>query len=305
MPEAIGLQIAAAVLWGLCAAGVGWVLLELATRPRTVSEHLGPFEVSRRQQLRTANALYRWFEPWIDELAPPAPDPLTPAWRQLQRDLAGSGDRLPWLPGEFLATQRVAGILVLPLVVYLGYTALGPAGVLAGLLAGWFGFPRLMVQSIHNKTETRRQLIKRRMSSALDLLALVMDVGGTFAEGLQAVARENAQHPLGQELGILIANLEGGSERKQAFQSLAERIVDDDVDEFVQSVVKGEELGTPLAKILSTQAEQMRQKRSQWAEQASARAQVNIIFPVMLIMVACLLIVAAPFVIRALVEYNS
>jgi len=44
----------------------------------------------------------------------------------------------------------------------------------------------------------------------------------------------------------------------------------------------------------------MRQKRSQWAEKASEEAQVMLVFPAVLIMIGCLVIVAAPFVLNAM-----
>ena len=65
---------------------------------------------------------------------------------------------------------------------------------------------------------------------------------------------------------------------------------------MVFAINKGEELGTPLSAILRDQAEQMRLKRSQRGEKAAAEAQVNIVFPGMVVMIACLLVVIAPIV---------
>lgn len=88
--------------------------------------------------------------------------------------------------------------------------------------------------------------------------------------------------------------------RDDALRNFARRVQDDDVAEFVAGVIEGEKLGTPLAQIFRVQAEQMRQKRSQWAEKAAAESEVALVFPAMLIMVACLIIVAAPFVLTAI-----
>ena len=65
------------------------------------------------------------------------------------------------------------------------------------------------------------------------------------------------------------------------------------------AINKGEELGTPLSAILREQAEQMRLKRSQRGEKAAAEAEVNIVFPGMVLMIACLLIVIAPIILPA------
>jgi len=85
-----------------------------------------------------------------------------------------------------------------------------------------------------------------------------------------------------------------GRPRNETLQALDERLQDDDVSEMVFAINKGEELGTPLSAILREQAEQMRLKRSQRGEKAAAEAQVNIVFPGMVVMIACLLVVIAP-----------
>jgi hypothetical protein len=46
----------------------------------------------------------------------------------------------------------------------------------------------------------------------------------------------------------------------------------------------------------------MRLKRSQWAEKAAAHAQVKIVFPGVLVMVACLLVVMAPIMLPAILQ---
>jgi hypothetical protein len=43
----------------------------------------------------------------------------------------------------------------------------------------------------------------------------------------------------------------------------------------------------------------MRIKRSQWGEKAAAEAEVQIVFPGMLIMIACLIVIIAPILLPA------
>jgi len=90
--------------------------------------------------------------------------------------------------------------------------------------------------------------------------------------------------------------------REDALRNFVTRTQDEDVAEVVLAIIEGEELGTPLAKILRIQAEQMRQKRSQWAEKASSEAEVTLVFPAMLIMIACLILVVAPFILTAIFD---
>jgi tight adherence protein C len=77
-------------------------------------------------------------------------------------------------------------------------------------------------------------------------------------------------------------------------------MADEDSKDLIGAIIQGETLGTPLAKSLRVQAEQLRLKRSQWAEKAAEESKVALVFPAMLIMAACLAIVVAPFVLSAL-----
>jgi tight adherence protein C len=43
----------------------------------------------------------------------------------------------------------------------------------------------------------------------------------------------------------------------------------------------------------------MRLRRAQWGEKAAAEAEVQIVFPGMLVMLACLIVVVAPMVLPA------
>jgi hypothetical protein len=79
---------------------------------------------------------------------------------------------------------------------------------------------------------------------------------------------------------------------------MAEMIDDQDVNELVFTLTAtGQTSG--LRDILRSMSAPMRTRRVQQLEQASERAKVNITFPGMIVMVGCLLIVLAIFVLPA------
>jgi tight adherence protein C len=127
-----------------------------------------------------------------------------------------------------------------------------------------------------------------------------MEAGGGFQECLQTAVSENGDHPLTDELAEVLRQISLGRPRHEALQAMQDRLQDDDVKEMVFAINKGEELGTPLSAILRDQAEQMRLKRSQRGEKAAAEAEVKIIFPGMVLMIACLIVVIAPIVLTAI-----
>jgi tight adherence protein C len=76
------------------------------------------------------------------------------------------------------------------------------------------------------------------------------------------------------------------------------------VSELVFAINKSDELGTPIAQTLAELADQMRLKRQQWGEKVAGEAQVKIMFPGILIMLACIIVILAPILLAALFELS-
>lgn len=290
--------VVAAIVMGLAVGGVAFVLLEIITRPRTVDVKLGRFEITRREKLREDSTTYRLFEPWVDQLA----GPMESSGRglgEVQQHLLASGVTVPWTPAEFLACKRVEAFAGAVVGFGFGWIFGGITSAIMGALLGFLGY-EVVAKRVLKSNAIRRQIkLKRRFAAAIDLMALMMEVGGGFQEALAVAAEESKGTPLGDEFAIVRRDLTMGK-REDALRNFAKRTQDDDIAEVVMAVIEGEELGTPLAKIFRVQAEQMRQKRTQWAEKASAESEVALVFPAMLIMIACLILVAAPFLLTAI-----
>jgi pilus assembly protein TadC len=293
--QANGYLLASAIV-AVAVGSACWQFLALVTYPRERLGDAHPFERQRREELRAGNSIYRWFEPLIDELAALFARHAPKTLAALQQNLIASREKLPWRAEEFLATKWLEGIaagLTLFLVLWLmGWTR--SAYVLGITTTLTYGF--LMPKTIRDRARQRLSRIRTRLPFAVDLIALTMEAGGGFQECLQTAVHENGDHPLTDELAEVLRQITLGRPRNEALQALQDRLQDDDVNELVFAINKGEELGTPLSAILRDQAEQMRLKRSQRGEKAAAEAQVNIVFPGMVTMIACLLVVIAPIV---------
>lgn len=292
-----------ATCFGLAAGWIAWTLIDIVTSPREVDAREGRFEETRRDQLRRASPTYRWFEPWIDELSAGIQASGRQKLDDLKKHLVSAGTDLPWRPAEFLAMRRVEALLAGLAGGCLGWLLGGWGPTLALGIAGFFGYQVVSRRLLRSQAIRRRIAIKRRFSSVIDLMALMMEVGGNFQESLEMAAREMHGHPLGDELEAVQRDIELGRPRVQALGSFAERIDEDDINEVISAIVEGEELGTPLSNTLRIQADQLREKRSQWAEKAAEESKVALVFPAMIVMVACLITVAAPFVLAVI--YSS
>jgi tight adherence protein C len=294
-----GVYVASAVL-ALAVGWFCWQMLRVVTYPRDLLGDTHPFERQRRDELRAGSFIYRWFEPLIDEIATFGSRKERASMTVLERALVAAREKLPWRPQEFVAAKWLEGIffgaIVFLLFQLIGWTKTGIGAAIG--LAVIYGV--MAPKSVKDRAKKRLSRIRIRLPFAVDLIALTMEAGGGFQECLQTAVSENGDHPLTDELAEVLRQISLGRPRHEALRALQDRLHDEDINEMVFAINKGEELGTPLSAILRDQAEQMRLKRSQRGEKAAAEAEVSIVFPGMVMMIACLLIVIAPIILPAI-----
>lgn len=298
------LVLFASLLWAIAVAMMTWAIMSISFSVRTNRGRNDKFEVERREQLRGHSFAFRHFEPLIDELAMEIEKGKLIKYEEFADSLSASGEPLAWKAPEFLATKMVEGVMAAVAVtlftLILGYS-LFTVLVLATLAA--VGYVWLAMSGTKKKAERRRIVVKRSFAAAIDLLALMMEVGGSFQDSIRVVAKENRGKPIGDELNLIVSDIDMGKPRRNALDNFATRINDEDITEVVFACNESEELGVPIAQTLKTQADRIRAKRTAWAEKASQEAEVTLVFPSMMIMLACLLTVGAPFVLQGLATY--
>jgi len=292
-------------VWAAAAGGLVWILLDIIYAPRVMQHPKGRFEDERREKLRWGSTTYRLFEPWIDELKVNWESARVAKAERVRRQLVTAGYRLKFEAAEYLAMVRIEAFGCAAGAALAGWLFYGFIGAAISLVIGFVMWEGVRLGQLSRDARKRQRRIQKQLASAVDLLALMMEVGGSFPESLEKVAEEAQQNELGKELYVVLSQLESGATRRSALRDLGNRIDDDETRELVSALIQGDELGTPIANVLRIQANQMRLKRSQWAEKESQEAQVTIVFPAMLITVACMLIVVAPFVLSAVFAENT
>lgn len=283
-----------------CAVGVGsrWVLAALA------SDDLAPgqewrYDVSRINELRRLDAIYRLLQPLIDLLARANRALFPDQLREIQRQIHAAGLSRFWLAEEYLARLETMALLLTPFYLYLFVGWFGSDGALLTLAAVPLTV-YVLRRRLASRADYRLVLIKRRLPYLLDLLTLLMEAGATFLQALEQSVRELEGHPVAVEFGRVLADMNMGKTRTESLESLCTRLGDDDVGSVVGSIIQGEDLGTPLARVFRTQADVLRIKRSQRAEGIAGEAGVKMLLPGVLIMVATSLIILGPFIMNYL-----
>ncbi len=143
---------------------------------------------------------------------------------------------------------------------------------------------------LEKRAESRTLDMRRSLADTVDILNLTLEAGVGFDSALRMVA-QNTDGPLAEEFGRVVQEITVGKSRAEALYSLAERTKDDDLRRFCQTCVRAERRGTPFGEILDIQAQELRTKRRQYAEEAAQKVPVKILFPMMLFVLPVLMIV--------------
>ena len=127
-----------------------------------------------------------------------------------------------------------------------------------------------------------------------------MEAGATFLQSLEEAVSEFRDHPVGIEFGRILSEINMGKSRIGALEAMRDRLNDPEVTSIIGSIIQGEILGTPLARLFRTQADVLRTKRTQRAETIAGEAGVKMLLPSVLVMAATVLIILGPFVLSFL-----
>jgi tight adherence protein C len=194
-------------------------------------------------------------------------------------EIAGNPGRID--ASTFLASRFVVAIFfggILLLVSIFG-TAKWPLGqtflvVTVFTVIGFF-FPQLWLQT---RINARQKDVRKAMPDALDLLTICVEAGLGFEAAMSKVS-EKWENELSMALLRAIREIQLGKSRRDAMRDMAERIGIPEMTSFVAAIIQSEILGVSLAKVLRIQADQMRVKRRQRAEESAHQAPVKMIIP--------------------------
>lgn len=252
------------------------------------------YDVNRINELRKADLLYRVFQPLIHLFARFNRGAFPEMLAHMHREIQAAGMPRYWTAAEYLGKLELVALLISPMLFYSCIQMMDlPGSVMAAVLTVMTIV--ILRRRLASRARYRLLLIKRRMPFLLDLLTLLMEAGSTFIQALKQGVYEFRFHPVGVEFGRVLAEMNMGKSRTNALEAMRDRLSDDEVTGIVGSIIQGEQLGTPLARIFRTQAEVLRMKRTQRAETMAGEAGVNMLLPAILIMAATVLVILGPF----------
>ena len=200
---------------------------------------------------------------------------------------------------------KVEQILVAKAALSVGLFLVGVFGLVPRLDLGWlltilitvigFFLPDMWVS---RKAKERQHQIEIELPDVIDQLTMSVEAGLGFEAALARTSRVG-EGPLAEELNRTGQEMQLGVSRSDALRNLADRTDVADLRSFVLTVVQSEEYGLPIAKVLSVQADELRDKRRQRAEERALKIPVLLIFPLAFcIFPTIFIIVLGPALIR-------
>jgi tight adherence protein C len=205
-----------------------------------------------------------------------------------------AGFRDPSAPVIFFALKALLSI-GLPLVLFLFTDVMSardyvPLLVLLAAAAIGYYLPNLVLAHLK---EVRQRDLFESFPDALDLLIVCVEAGLSLDASIARTASEmKLRSPtMADELRLVELELRLGMTRERALRNLALRTGLEEISSFVAMMLQADRFGTSIADSLRVQADSLRVRRRQRAEEQAAKIPLKMLFPLIFFIFPSLLLV--------------
>ncbi|MCU1371978.1 MAG: type secretion system protein [Ilumatobacteraceae bacterium] len=287
------------------AIGVGlWTVLSSADEKATVRASLRQLDGYEVDNVRDAELL----KPMKERTIAPVMERLVEFGKRFTPDgysdkvrtrLTASGNSSPDAVDRFIAI-KVVGFALTPvaLILVLGVLGMGgPKGfACAGLLAAVMIYGPDAI--LNRRVEERQREIKQKLPDVLDLLVISVEAGLGFEQALDRTV-SSVPGALTQEFARMLGEVRAGASRAQAMRAMEKRTDVPELRSFVLAILQADTFGVSIGRVLRAQADEMRIKRRQMAQEKAQKAPVKMMIPmVFCVFPALFVVVIGPAIIN-------
>jgi tight adherence protein C len=249
----------------------------------------------------------------LDKIAPYAVKPVMPRndedMTTLREKLSNAGLRRETACRNFLASKTIIALVAACIAVSYTWGNGYSPGLLFGYaaMASGLGFmlPNLWLTIAIGK---RKEKIRNGLPDSLDLLVVSVESGLALDGSMQRVADEmyNVHPELSGELHIATLETQMGVPRSEALKNMARRTALEEMQALVAVIVQAEKFGTSVARALRNQADALRVKRRQKAEERAQKTTVKLMIPLILFIFPSIFVVlVGPAAMRIIEAFQS
>lgn len=143
---------------------------------------------------------------------------------------------------------------------------------------------------LHRKIGERRQSMLRALPDILDLLVISVEAGLGLDSAMSRVVA-TVHGPLSEEFFRMLQETRVGVSRREAMRHLMERTDLEELRSFLLAMIQAEAFGVTISRVLRVQADEMRVRRRQRAQEKAFAAPVKLVFPLVFCIFPSLFIV--------------
>ncbi len=258
-------------------------------------------EIKTQARQHATENLVKKAQPLLTKLVMPTSDV---EQTNLRVKLCNAGFRAPTAQTMFLASKTMIGVAGTVLCAIVGISGGYPMMQLVSIIAFGAGlgfmFPNLWLGMA---IRGRKEKIKHGLPDTLDLLVVSVESGLALDAGLKRVGEEMARvHPeLSEEMRIATMESQMGIPRAEALENMAQRTGLEEMRSLVSVILQAEKFGTSIARALRNQADSLRTKRHQAAEERAQKTAVKLMIPLVLFIFPAMgVVLAGPAAIKML-----
>ena len=178
---------------------------------------------------------------------------------------------------------RVLTVALIPFIVVAVFALLPGSPRAKVLVAGLLSLIAAVGPDLQlNRDMAERQhAIEVRLPDIIDLLTISVEAGLGFEQALDRTVA-NVPGPLSDEFARMLGELRAGASRSDAMRNLDDRTRVPALHSFILALIQADTFGVSIGRILRAQADEIRVKRRQLAQEEALKAPVKLLFPMVL-----------------------
>lgn len=202
---------------------------------------------------------------------------------------AGKGDQDSL--DRFLAIRVVTAVMA-PVAAFLAwqYSPIGGLGRLIITVVVGAIFLVGPDSVLDRQMQERQYEIRRKLPDVMDLLVISVEAGLGFEQAIDRTVAA-VPGPLSDEFSRMLGETRAGATRADALRAMDARTDVPEIRSFVLAILQADTFGVSIGRVLRAQADEMRVKRRQLAQERAAKAPVKMLIPMVFCIFPALFVV--------------